>query len=681
MKEVIARQIANRLFSPWFLLLFVFLAYWQLAPGDGILRWDGPHCFLAWRYNVTELIRSGQLPLWSTWQHLGFPLYGDPETGAWYPILWIMAPFRSYDFYSLHFEWLLHAFIGACGVYYLVKSLTSDSVLSTIAGICFAGCGVYVSNAQNFGFLIGLAWSPWVLHYFRLVFTTWKYKSAVMFALVFWMMFTGSYPAITFMLVYALIAASLYFIIRYDLFKQKKQLRPRFKILAVMIGLTVGLCSVHLFSILECLPEMTRTSGLSIEKLLENSFTPQALVSFITPFAVGTNQQGFWESDFSMINAYAGLLTLLLLVIWMFTRGKTRAEWVMLGGFVFLMIAAMGHQFPLRLWLAEFPGLGVFRHPSIFRFLAIMILVVFAFSFLKRLWSISAQKSIAIGSSLIGITLIALIVYGFTAGELNLNTIWSYWKNNGEQFAVSVNDRILFHGMLQLFFLIGMCIALLRKWKYTLLILTCIDLFVAVQLNCQETVVYPLSFDKAQLRLKTVELGRGEYDGEKIGNILSDRDTLGIEVLIENEHIFLHRPACDGYNSFILRGYKALEHDPLLWDKLDHAVIYCEDSSEVNSFHFNGNAIEASLNNRGETKCVLMQNFMSGWTCTADGMPVQVSRYDHTFCVAEIPSGARHIVFRYQSDIAIAGLVVTLFSFLICVWILCRRPKPNINIQ
>ncbi|MFM9984060.1 MAG: hypothetical protein ACKVOK_02420 [Flavobacteriales bacterium] len=681
MKEIIARQFAKSFFSPWFLLLFVFVAYWQLGPGDGILRWDGPHCFLAWRYNVTELIRSGQLPLWSTWQHLGFPLYGDPETGAWYPILWIMAPFRSYDFYSLHFEWLLHAFIGACGVYYLVKSLTSDNVLSTVAGVCFAGCGVFVSNAQNFGFLIGLAWAPWVLHYFRLVFTTWNYKSAVMFALVFWMMFTGSYPAITFMLVYSLIAASLYFIIRNDFFKQKELFLPRLKILSLMIVLSVGLCTVHLVSILECLPEMTRSSGLSVEKLLENSFTPQALVSFITPFAVGTNQNGFWGSDFSMINAYAGLLTLLLMAIWLFTKGKTRAEWWMMSGFVFLMIAAMGQLFPLRLWLAELPGLGVFRHPSIFRFLAIMILVVFAFTFLKRLWAITSKKSVAIGSSIIGLILLALIAFSFPKGELNLSAIWSYWKNSGEQSALSVSNRILFHGMLQLLFLIGMSIGLLRKWKYALLILSCIDVFVAVQLNCQETVVYPYSFDKAQRRLNAVESGRGTYDGEDIGNILSDRDTLGIEVLIENEHIFLHRPACDGYNSFILRGYKALEHDSLLWEKLDHPLMYCEDSSEVNSFLIKGNAIEANLSNQGGSTCILLQNFMSGWKCVVDGIPTEVSRFDHTFCAAEIPPGARHVVFRYHSNFAVAGLVVTLFSFLICLWFLFKRPAPKINIQ
>jgi hypothetical protein len=665
---------------PYFVfLIFIVLAFWQLGPGDGILRWDGPHCFLAWRYNVTELIRLGDLPLWSTWQHLGFPLYVDPETGAWYPIIWMMAPFRSYDFYSLHFEWLLHVFIGACGVYQLVKSLTADSVIGTIAGICFAGCGVFVSNAQNFGFLIGLAWSPWVLHYFRMVFITWNYRYAAWFALVFWMMFTGSYPAITFMLVYSLFVAAFYFVIRYRYQIKSSLFVSRLKVLVVMVFLTLGLCSVHLISILECLPEMTRKSGLSIEKLLENSFTIPAYLSFITPFAVGTNAGGYWGSDFSMINAYAGLLPLVLFSIWLFTKEKTKAEWIMLGGFAFLMIATMGQDFPLRLWLSRLPGLGVFRHPSLFRFLAVMIFIVFAFTFLMRLWKRPSKRPILVGSVAIGFVLSILIIWSSQAGCLELDSIWNYWKDIGNSTSIAVNDRILFHALVQLVFLIGFCTLLIKKWKYGLVFLTCLDLGLAVQLNCQETVVYPYSFDTAQARLKSVEKGRGEYSGEKIGTIFSDTDTLGIEVLVENENIFLHRPACDGYNSFILKGYNALEHDSLVWQKLDHALVYCEDSSSVREFQIDGNSITADLNNQKNTRCILMQNFMSGWECSVDGVKLPVNRWDHTFCVTEIPENSEKIVFRYHSTNAVIGIIVTLVSLLISFWIVIRGSIGKIN--
>lgn len=643
------------------------MAYWQLGPGDGILRWDGPHCFLAWRYNVTELIRQGELPFWSTWQHLGFPLYGDPETGAWYPIVWVMAIFRSYDFYALHFEWLLHVFIGACGVYRLLKALTSDEQLGILAGICFAGCGVFVSNAQNFGFLIGLAWAPWVLQYFRLVFIRWDYKSAAKFALVFWMMFTGSYPAITFMLAYSLLVAGIYFIIRYGYLRQKENWAVRLKVLATMLVLTLGICAVHLISIVECLPEMTRTAGLSVEKLLENSFTWQAWTSFITPFAVGTNRAGYWESDFSMINAYAGLLTVLLLIIWIFTKHKTKAEWMMVSGFVFLMLAAMGKDFPLRLWLAELPGLGVFRHPSIFRFLAVMLLIVFAYVFLKRLWQVFSRRSILIGSCCMFVVLVALVAAHFKSADAGLAQVWHYWRDNLQQSTLSVDDRIFFHGILQIILLGGFVISLLKKWKYALVSLVFMDVGVAVQLNSQETVVYPFSFDKAQARLKLVECSRGDYKGDAIRNFNSETDTLNIEVLIENEHMFLHRPAYDGYNSFILKGYNALEHDSLLLQKLNRPLIYCLDSSLVNDFHITGNEITASLHVTSATRCVLLQNYIPGWSCKVDGNPVSVSKYDHTFCVAEIPPGAGRVSFSFHSQKAVYGLVLTLTALLVCI--------------
>lgn len=658
-------------------LLFILVAYWQLGAGDGILRWDGPHCFLAWRYNVTELIRAGQLPLWSTWQHLGFPLYADPETGAWYPIVWLMAPFRGYDFYSLHGEWLLHVFIAATGMHALLRSMGVQPVFAIAAGICFSGCGVFVSNAQNFGFLIGLAWSPWVLHFFRQIFKTWSYAAAAKFALVFWMMFTGSYPAITFMLVYSLLIAAVFFIVKQKIFRVLKGNLGRIKILLTTCVLTLGLAMVHLVSIVEILPEMTRSSGLSVEKLLENSFTPQALISFVTPFAVGTNQSGFWQSDFSMINAYAGLLTAVLFLTWIFSSHKTRSEWAMIIGFGMLMIAAMGQTFPLRLWLAEWPGLGVFRHPSIFRFLAVMILIVFAFSFMQRLINQRLYRPFMFSSLILGLILVVLILWNAVDLKSDPGDVWSYWSEWKGQEVISVSDRIFYHAIVQLIFLGGFVWCIRKTLKTGIVVLCFLEMVLAVQLNVHETVVYPHSFDEAQTRLEFIEEHRGSYQGGIIADIHSENDTLGIKVLIENEHIFLHRPAYDGYNSFILRGYNQLEHDSLHRNKLSKPLIYCENGDEVRCIAIHGNQVKAEINCSGVTGCILLQNHLPGWTCLMDGVPVEVTEYDHTFSRVEIQPGLHRLEFRYTSIAATYALCITIIALLSAVLIIIVAYHKN----
>jgi hypothetical protein len=92
-------------------------------------------------------------------------------------------------------------------------------IAAWVAGISFMACGVFVSNAQNFIYLIGLAWMPWVVMYLRLTFHTGKWKYAAWTALVLWMMLTGSYPGISIIAFYCLLAYAIYFFVCQKLYQ------------------------------------------------------------------------------------------------------------------------------------------------------------------------------------------------------------------------------------------------------------------------------------------------------------------------------------------------------------------------------------------------------------------------------------------------------------------------------
>ncbi|MBL7942883.1 MAG: hypothetical protein JNM00_08960, partial [Flavobacteriales bacterium] len=288
------------------------LAYYQVFFFRHTLQWDAIDCFLAWRHAVVELIRDGQLPLWNANAYLGFPLFADPECGAWYPVLWIFSAFGNYDFYSLAAEWCLHTIIAGMGMHVLVKQLGASRSAAFIAGISFMCSGMYVSNAQNFIYLIGISWFPWVMAAVRNMFEKLSIKSALVASLTVYMMFSGSYPGITIIAFYALLVY-----VGYVVFYRRREWtdrlqRRRWLITVATFGFSSAiLCALVLVPVAYAMPWITRTQGLGAEKILENPLSLKAMVSFVFPFAVGDKQVN-WGSDFSMLNAYVGLFTLML---------------------------------------------------------------------------------------------------------------------------------------------------------------------------------------------------------------------------------------------------------------------------------------------------------------------------------------------------------------------------------
>ncbi|MFM7731307.1 MAG: hypothetical protein ACKO6L_09730 [Flavobacteriales bacterium] len=346
------------------ILIATILLYWQVALMQGIVRWDATHCFLAWRQGVADLIQQGSFPLWSPHQHLGFPLHADPETGANYPIVWLFSLLGGYDFFWFNVEWCLHIAIAGWGVYFLLQSMSIRQSIAFIAAISFMGCGVFVSNAQNYIYLIALAWSPWALRELRLLMRTAQLKYAATLAWVMFMMITGGYPGITIIFCYGLILAILYGLLNQRKISWGIQLRRQIIglfVFGILLGLLVA---PHLLSIAEFLPQLTRVEGLTEKRILENPFPIDAYLSFLTPYSVGTRQLVDWHSDFSMINGYIGLLMLSLTFTWLLAPGKTKREWLIFCAAIGLLLVALGEATPPACGWRNFQRLGYFViHP------------------------------------------------------------------------------------------------------------------------------------------------------------------------------------------------------------------------------------------------------------------------------------------------------------------------------
>lgn len=634
------------LLMPCVYALMAAVAYWQVFFGVHPLQWDAIDCFLAWRYAVTELIRDGQLPLWNANAYLGFPLFADPECGAWYPVLWFFSLFGSYDLRSLALEWCLHTVIAGTGMHMLMRQVGCSRGAAYLAGIAFMCSGVFVSNAQNFIYLIGIAWFPWVVAGMRRMLAAPTLRNALLAAVPVFMLCAGSYPGITLIAAYSLIVYLLL-----ALWQRRAALKvPAIRLamlraLAVFGAASLALCSVVLVPVAYALPWITRTQGLLPEKILENPLSLKAMVSFLFPFAVGTPEAA-WGSDFSMLNAYCGMFTLLF-ALWALRYADRRYRTVAICALVLLFLAA-GSLFPFRLWVAHLPGLGLFRHPSIFRFFVIFCLCVLG----ALAWDNLVQRRMAMRNALLAMACVlvftAVCVWPPGVIAATRDAIEA-WQEPGRAVSLTVPVRIV----LQAFVLLMLLLLALWLWQRRQLkwipVLAALDLVIAVQLNAPATIVAPLSAREQNEKLQQAMRSYEPYDGRPLLALGGDSLRAGVDLVWRNEGIFLHQPQWDGYNSFVHRGYDALERSGQLAELIRRPLLFVESDStaRVDVQALAGGRFEATAEVVANGKLVLMQNFMPGWKAEVNGRPVPVSVFSGAFVQVPLEAGKNQVLIRY----------------------------------
>src|SRR4051812_26430689 len=122
------------------LLLFAIAAYWPLSSFQHTTRWDSVETYFPFRYFFSDCLRAGELPLWLPFQLGGYPFYADPQSGAWYPVAWILCSIAPYTLHSFAIEFILTVFIGAAGMYRLVRSFDKEASIALLAGIAYCAC-------------------------------------------------------------------------------------------------------------------------------------------------------------------------------------------------------------------------------------------------------------------------------------------------------------------------------------------------------------------------------------------------------------------------------------------------------------------------------------------------------------------------------------------------------------
>jgi hypothetical protein len=110
---------------------------------------------------VADLVRSGEFPFWTPLLSAGQPVAANPNYQLFYPPTWLtfLGDFES----AFSFHIVLHFFIVAFGVYFLIRSFRVDPSLAALGALSFSLGGVFLSSANLFPFMFSMAWLPWTL--------------------------------------------------------------------------------------------------------------------------------------------------------------------------------------------------------------------------------------------------------------------------------------------------------------------------------------------------------------------------------------------------------------------------------------------------------------------------------------------------------------------------------------
>lgn len=679
------------------------------------MKFDMLDQYLPWRYLVGQIIQTGNLPLWNPYTHLGYQLYADPQSGAWYPASWIIGGLYGYNIYWIQVEYLFHVWIAGCGMYLLVDAVIKNKNVAWIAGASYLLSGFFSGNAQHLTWIISGAWLPFLLYYFLLIYKTEDWRNCLRCALIFFMLVTGGYPAFTVVTVYVLILLSAVAIGRKIYFKRA------FKLNLLQLGLFIVvalmLSTVMLVSVSESFLIAGRAEGLSRELAMENPFSPQALLSWILPFG-SVKDSGFFQTDTSMSNGYFGLIMLTGLLI-SFFRKKSFIEMVILTGSIFFLLAAMGRYTPLRGWLYDFiPLMNLFRMPSLFRLFAIIGFILCSSYTLKWIFdSMDVRKQLAAGLKIIGLILmIATMIFffhGFKFGDIVIDNYIDSLQ------ALKLNESMVIQGIIQLA-CIAMFIFLIKKNNISKLLI--IDGILACWLCAPVTIVSNL---KAKELYDITNQFPATFRVPELTPMIQNKDRTGIiGPFWCNLGIWKKQPIYDGYNNFQTKKFLRFESSSAASSVLKNPIIYESTAvrehsgSESDSLmllsdstllfvqaplqkkfkslntdvkqlskpvllSFSPSKIEAIVDNKGDCYFTLMQQYDERWRVFVDGRENPKFETNGFFISTMIPAGKHEISFLYTDQKIKTALNITIISLLLTIVVLVvsgarttRDPSP-----
>ena len=691
------------------ILLFVLIAaLWPLVFGRAVMKWDAMDLYLPWKYFVTDTLSNNQLPLWNPFINGGFSQMGDP--GTWYPVSWgVAALFGGYSIGALHFEYLLHVYLGGLGFYCLIKNfgLSRTVVLSSAIGYMLSG--LMIGNAQHVGWVVSAAWLPWVLLYFLKVQASPNFRTSVQLALALFLLLSGGYPG--------MFIVTIYILFGYFIFNSWRQIRDKnyhlYKKQWVFFGISAGLfllmSAVVLIASFDMAPLISRGTGLSsrsdVWNTLEGSLSPQALTSCVYPLATAKNDYTFWEADFSMTNCYFGVLLLLTIIATIFRKDSPRKAQIYFGVGVLFILISLGQTLPVRTWTTYLPFMDLFRFPSLFRLFALFFLLISAGFSLEHILSSKKRRKqfiyVILGMILLlGIVNIILLsgIEKYKYGQI-LSISWFHFMEQA-----NISELVFFQGAILIIFLSALVLIRrfhLLSWSKTILLIVALEAVSFTWMNRYATVLYDRPLSEASGGMEDLPDGYPSPSAWDPISMSNDADlNLDFVQLWKNLSIYVKRPSLDGISPYaythMAKAVEVGEYDrmgqyPVIFFARSLKDNFYIDTTSIDTLSaqklwieiFSPNEMKVNVELPEASNFIYLQNYYPSWRAKVDGQLVPIQRVSETFMSVPVPKGKSVIEFSFESTKVIrASFVSTAFwsgalLFLIVTGVRSSRRKTS----
>ena len=589
------------------------LGFGPLIWGDWMLVHDNFNGFLPYRHFASVAFRNGQFPFWNPWINLGYPFASDPQSGAWYPLVWLLSVFSVYTPRVIAIEWLIHLAIGGIGFVrwmHLGWGIRSD--VRWVMGATYAMCGFFTGTAQILPFVIAGAWLPWVFGSFHALVKLPDRTSFLPLGMSMAMLILGGYPSFALTAFWILIAWGLSsaWRLRHDGASCFALLRGC--VLSGMVAML--LCSGFLVGFLMDAPLTSRIDPSVVEGLDEGVWSPWSWASLLVPTAHAL-PSGWIHTDVSHVNGFLGWAPLLILAFGWHQLTKQERRW----GTVFVavaVVAALGSSGGLHPLLVDVvPGFNMFRHTAQFRLYAMLVVLIGAGVVLHRTLTNRACHSIVMVS--FGLAMLAVALCLMTDIPLDWKDMLRWWHHD----PVARQDDLRP--------LLGQWCLLLMPWLLLVLVF--------VRLKPEQGLVQVLAMQLVMMVLSTwVVFGSTVARREKHDVLQAQFKALSLAPYAGHQHLIkeigphdelqvwrnapmvLKHPSHQGYNPFQLAWFKDLVKSPLYDNMEGHPIMWCfvnGEEAKVTVTNHEPHQVEAEVECpcSGEGELIWAQNHHPRW--------------------------------------------------------------------
>jgi hypothetical protein len=723
------RSIKEDIRSIVLLLIICCLAYWPITFHILSLKNDALNYFLPVRFQISEAIYNHQLPFWSPYFNLGYPLHGDMQSGVWNPIVQFLSLFGPYTLYKLQLETVFYIFLSGTGMYFLLRQAGTSLYAAIFASAAYMLCGFNSDCCQYLNWISSAAYLPYVVLFFYRMLQNRNITASLLTGFFLYLMFVSAYPAHFIVTLYVLLSIFVYHLMLQTRRKEKPLLRllsDHFTRMYPAILCFLILSAPAILSYIQFLPLSQRGNGASFQDAMSNPLHPLLLFGYLIPLPV-------YSAPFAGItdglerNSYIGIITFIFALTSFFIKTKNpRIKFCRMAVIIFaiMSLGEFGGLRPLTYYIL--PLMNTFRHPAGLKlFTTFFSCILASWSFQRFITGKLTAKTIKIAGLVCVSILILFLIFSLPvlpaiiqkisavstviSGKNNL-TIAPSLKNFLAGF--SFRETILTDTALQLVFLSVFFFLIIRKGDYKTIvwlnILNCTlhiclftpytvvkkDTTAAIQHILDENIVrgYPLPdlhsspaensagamsrFDEIGcLNLYNKKIGRVDYRISP-SNLLSQNDfwfDTAIRDIVMTYPI-LYRPDSVITSKALFLKYAAPGRKlAIIADSLISASINAEKRSiqdKIAITRFAPDRFIFTSHTASPSFYILLQNDYPLWKLKIDGTSKEIIPSNLSFIGFRVPEGDHTIELHYSSRPLIISWILSMLLTLILLGIL-----------